>query len=121
MSRYYARCLAHGLFSLFYEPRSYKKPECDAAPRQSLKNPDREKGETITVTNMRPNVLIAILFAFGIILSSWCPENAMALPDADPRKIVYIITHRPKKKKKKHRVITITRKPTRITEIYLRR
>lgn len=69
---------------------------------------------------MRPNVLIAILFALGIILSSWCPENAMALPNADPRKIVYIITHRPKKRKK-HRVITITRKPARITEIYLRR
>lgn len=43
---------------------------------------------------MRLNVLISNLLVFGIVLLSWCPGNAMALPD--PGNIILIITSQPK-------------------------
>lgn len=59
--------------------------------------------------NMRPNVLISILLILGLVLFFWCPSNGMAL--ANPRRRIYIITHRPRRHR--HRV--------KITNIYLRR
>lgn len=105
----------YDLFLSFYMNREFTKGRLHRASTAIVRNCFSAKDDKWCT--MRLCIFTFILFVLGIILSSWCPTHAMASskPEAQPR-YIYIITHRPKK----HRIITITRRPVKLTEIYLK-